>query len=526
MADAPSPSAFAKPLGQPSQPAPLGQVPTMAAPKPSPPNKQQVADLLSEEEPDTATLLANHGRGQADTAASPPVVLRSEDDPGPSAELASISVRVLTGHVYTVVVDIATEHVSHLKAKVEAQTGVEPDAQRLTVEGADDKPLRDDGLELSVCDSLKQRGAVLQLALQDTAVAAAWREIRADALAAWAEALRPSSLVKHAGRLGVIVCMYGASGDSYSVLVDDEDWEEDGHWDNGDYYHRRGQPNSHNSVDLRWVDDGTRSVVPAYSSRTVRRRTSRGGHYLDRAVGYIKRAALQCPSAAEFAQHRLAAEHAVEVRLSSLGFTETKHCREHLICLGGTFAIVACTTLAVAMIEWDVSSFHQGTTGSSSDAHGREQTTITFEEEEEEASWFEQRTLAIMALGFGLPCAISVFGCVRSRQHGAFYLKGEGFCTDREKEFRALETAALEEANELANAQDPLARAPTSNTGELERAAHVERADKIRRLRTEVGHIVFWQLVYDQGFQVCAIIMFIVMFVVMFLATEPPQDSS
>jgi hypothetical protein len=408
--------------------------------------------------------------------------------------------------VYTVVVDIATEHVSHLKAKVEAQTGVEPDAQRLTVEGADDKPLRDDGLELSLCDSLKQRGPVLQLALQDTAVAVAWREICANALAAWAEALRPSILVKHAGRLGVIVSMYGASGDSYSEWVHDSRGDDYSEWGTME------QPNSHNSVDLRWVDDGTRSVVPA-------------DRRFDAAVGYIKRAALQCPSAAEFAQHRLAAEHAVEVRLSSLGSTEKKHCREHLICLGGTIAIVACTTLAVAMIEWDVSSFHQGTSGSSSDAHGREQTTMTFVEEDA-ASWLEERSLAIMAFGFGLPCAICVFGCVRSRQHGALSNTGEGFCTNREKDTLALETAALEEANELANAQDPLARAPTSNTGELERAAHVERADKIRRLRTEVGRIVFWQLVYDQGFQVCAIIMFIVMLFVMFLATEPPQDSS
>jgi hypothetical protein len=398
----------------------------------------------------TSATRAVHA-GLADTAASPSVALRSEDGPGPSAKLASISVRVLTGNVFTVVVDIATEHVGHLKAKIEAETGVEPDAQCLTVEGVDDKPLADDGLELSQCDSLKQRGAVLRLALQNTAVAAAWREQRAAALAAWAEALRPGSLVKHAGRLGVVVCMYGASGDRCTATFGEE-----GEGPRQTFV----QPNSHNSVDLRWVDDGTRSVVRGQPG------TIEGRSHTQRADGYIKRAVLQCPSAAEFAQHRLAAERAVEDRLSSLGLTERRHCKEYLICLGGTIAIVTCATLAVAMPDWDLGSLQPGTSGSSSDA------------KEALVRFYEQNALAILALGCGLPCAMCGFGAGRNHFHYGARRQNLGL--------------ALEEANVLENVEDPLARVATSNTGEFE----VERANEIRTLRKQVDRIGCWFMVY------------------------------
>ena len=49
--------------------------------------------------------------------------------------------------------------------------------------------------------------------------------------------------------------------------------------------------------------------------------------------------------------------------------------------------------------------------------------------------------------------------------------------------------------NALETADDPLARVFTSNAGELE----VERADNIRKLRTEVGCMMCWQKVYVLG---------------------------
>ena len=178
----------------------------------------------------------------------------------PVPEWTPIAVREFTGTVHPVIVDLSTEDVNSLKVKVQAVTGTVPDAQCLVVEGGDGKPVEDGTQKLRYCAGLES-GALVHMAMQDEEQARVRRAEREAEQAVWIADLmahscscchelcwRPGqspvgSVVKHEGRVGVIVQIFGEAGDVYS-------WG-----DSNDHFGYDVHAGSENTVRLRWEDD-------------------------------------------------------------------------------------------------------------------------------------------------------------------------------------------------------------------------------------------------------------------------------